>query len=279
MRVLVTGATGKIGSRVVPRLVARGHAVCVLVRQPEQRETFRRQEVDAVIGDLLQPETLGAAVGDVDAVLHLAAFFRGATPERALATNLTGTLSLARAALAAGVPRFIFASTNLVYGSGLGHPAWEDDPLHPADGYPTSKAEAERALGELHESHGLGLRIVRLAFVYGEGDPHLAEFAPRLGTWPQARRLHLVHHTDVAQATMLVLDASGIDERIYNVADDEPMPVGEILRFTGRPATVEGTEAPFDPWEGIVDTTRISDELAFRPIFPSLSDAHDAEAL
>ncbi len=58
MRVLVTGATGKVGSRLVRRLVQRGHAVVALVRRPEAAENVRRMGAEAVYGDLRQPETL-----------------------------------------------------------------------------------------------------------------------------------------------------------------------------------------------------------------------------
>ena len=278
MRILVAGATGKIGSRIVPRVLQRGNGVRVLVRQAEQGEPFRVQGAEVAVGDLRRPATLGPAVQGIDAVLHLAAFFRGGTPEQATETNLTGALNLAQASLAAGVSRFVFFSTNLVYGPGLGHPAREDDIVHPTGSYPESKAEAEQALRRLCEEQGLGLSILRLAFVYGDGDPHLDEFAPRLHSWPPAKRLHLVHHADVAQAAMRVLDAGGIDGRIYNVADDDPMTAAELSPLTGRPMGEDAASAPFDPWEGIVDTTRIKAELGFSPTFPSLRAAQSAGA-
>jgi nucleoside-diphosphate-sugar epimerase len=283
MRILVTGATGKVGSRAVPRLLGRGDAVRVLVRDGARAEGLQSQGAEVAPGDLLRPRTLAEAVAGAEAVLHLAAFFRGATPEQALATNLEGTLNLARAALAAGVPRFVFVSTSLVYGPGRGRPAREDDALPPEAGpraYPASKIAAERSLGALHRERGLGLRTLRLAFVYGEVDPHLAEVVPMVRPWPAARRMHLVHHADVAQAAMLALDAPGIDGRIYNVADDEPVAVAEILRLNGEDVSAEAEgQAVDDPWEGIVDTARIKDELGFRPIYPSLDAAWTAGTL
>lgn len=280
MRILVTGATGKVGSRIVPRLLQRGDTVRVLLRREEQGAALRAQGAEIALGDLLRPETLGPAVAGVEAVLHLAAFFRGATPEQAHATNMEGTLHLARAALDAGVPRFLFISTNTVYGPGRGRPAREDDAPLAEAGYPASKIAAERALIELHESQRLGLRILRLAFVYGDGDPHLAEFAPMLRPWPSAKRLHMVHHADVARAVMLALDAPEIDGRTYNVADDAPMPAAEVLRLDGQQPDEDAATRPLDdPWEGIVETTRIRDELGFRPLYPSFHAAQEAGVL
>ncbi len=280
MRVLITGATGRVGSRFAPRLLQRGDSVRVLARQAERAEFLRQQGAEVAIGDLLQPETLAQAVAGVEAVVHLAAFFRGATPEENQAINQDGTLALAQAALRAGVPRFVFVSTNLVYGPGRGRPAREDDSPRPTHAYPESKEAAERSLLELHRTQGLGLRIMRLAFVYGEGDPHLSEIVGWLRAWNPAKRLHMIHHADVAQALMLALDTPAIDGRIYNVADDEPVTGAEILRFLNEPVAQEAEAPPLDdPWEGIVDTARIRNELGFRPRYPSLRSAQAAGAL
>jgi nucleoside-diphosphate-sugar epimerase len=280
MRILVTGATGKVGSRLVPWLLEGNDRVRVLVRQPEQGDALRARGVEVAVGDLLEPDTITPAVAGIDAIVHLAAFFRGATPEQARAVNLTGTLNLARAALCADVSRFLFISTNLVYGPGRGRPAREDDPGEPGGAYPASKLEAEAALQELHRGEGLAVRTLRLAFVYGDQDPHLPELLPRIRTWPAAKRLHLVHHADVAQAVQLALAAPGIDGRTFNVADDAPATAGEICRLYEQPMSEEGSRVPdADPWEGIVDTARIRTELGFRPRYPSLQSARAAGAL
>src|SRR5512143_1006132 len=118
MRLLVTGATGRVGSRLVPRLLKQSYAVRVLLRHAEQAAPFRQLGAEISNGDLLQPDTLASSMADVDVVIHLAAFFRGATEEQARAANYDGTLALAQRALKAGVDQFIFVSTNLVYGPG-----------------------------------------------------------------------------------------------------------------------------------------------------------------
>jgi nucleoside-diphosphate-sugar epimerase len=165
------------------------------------------------------------------------------------------------------VSRFVFSSTNLVYGPGRGRPATEGDQAAPAMAYPASKAAAENVLLDLHEAEGLGLRIVRLAFVYGEDDPHLAESLRWARGWPAHKRLHLVHHADVAQSLLRMLHAHGIDGGVFNVADDAPLTAFELLDLNGeRPAADAATRVLEDPWEGIVDTRRIRSELGFRPI-------------
>lgn len=96
MRLLVTGATGRVGSRLVPRLLKHGYTVRALVRNAGQTASFQQQGAEVIVGDLLQPDTWAPAVTGVDVVIHLAAFFRGATETQAQATNYDGTLALAR---------------------------------------------------------------------------------------------------------------------------------------------------------------------------------------
>lgn len=282
MRVLVTGATGRVGSRLVPRLLERGDNVRVLVRKNEQAQSFRQQGAEAIVGDLLEADNLASAVVAVDAVVHLAAFFRRATEAEARAVNYDGTLALARAARQAGVSRFVYISTNLVFGPGRGRPLREDDPPRPASDrfYPVSKLAAERALTDLYQDQPGGLCILRLAFVYGDGDPHLKEVIDLTHTWPAAKRLHIVHHADVAQAIMLSLDKLQAGGQIYNVADDTPIPIARIRQLNGFTEANDSNDTPVnDPWEGIVDTTKIKNELGFRPIYPSLQTAEAKKAL
>lgn len=283
MRILVTGATGRVGSRLLPRLLERDDTIRILVRQPDQVEVLRQQGVEVFAGDLRQPETLVPAVADVDAIVHLAAFFRGATPEEATAINQDGTLALAKEALQAGVPRFIFSSTNLVYGPGFGRPVQESDVPHPTLPYSISKLEAEQALMNLHEKRALGLTILRLAFVYGDGDPHLAEGMRWFHNWHPQRQFHLVHHADVAHAIMLALATSGIDGQIYNVADDQPTTTSELLRVNGEQAPEDAFKYPLDdpndPFNVLVSTEKIRSALGFQPRYPTLQDAIAKDAL
>lgn len=284
MHLLVTGATGKVGSRLVPRLLERGDQVRVMVRRPEseQVEFLRQLGAEVVRGDLLQPETLPPALKGVEAVIHLAAFFRGATEAQAMATNQEGTQALAQAILKAGQPRLIFVSTTLVYGPGRGRPAREDDEPRPVQGYPATKRAAEQILQKMQLKQGLDLVIMRLPFVYGDGDPHLAEVVPIVRSWHPAKPFQLGHHRDVAQALMLALDTPGLEGRIYNIADLEPVSIAEILKLNGEPVTENEeilNQPVADPWEGIVDTSRIQKELGFRAIYPSLKAAIAANAL
>ncbi|MER7981415.1 NAD(P)-dependent oxidoreductase [Streptomyces sp. NPDC095817] len=285
MLTLVTGTTGEVGRRFVPRLLGQapaGDRVRVLVRDETRATALAGLGAEIAVGDLRDADTLGKALAGVDAVVNIAAAFRGVPDEEAWAVNRDAALELGRAAEASGVARFVQVSTNLVYGTGRGRPLTEDDASMPGGlmwgAYPASKAEAERGLLALEG--GMDVRIGRLAFVYGEGDPHLAAVMRWAGNWAAGQRLQMVHHADVAQGLRRILYAPGAAGRIYNIADDAPVTTVDLHRINGvevPPALYERTDS--DPWHGIVSTDRIRHELGFRPIHPTVWSARDAGAL
>jgi nucleoside-diphosphate-sugar epimerase len=278
--ILVTGATGKVGSRLVPRLLAQGFPVRALVRQGPNVQRLRELGAEVVEQDLLQTEPLDSAVNGVEAVVHLAAFFRGATPEQSHEVNVVGTERLAAAALRSGVKKFIFISTSTVYPPGLNRPAAESDspnPIPPANHYAASKVAAEARLMEMDRADGLGLCILRLGFVYGDGDRHAWEIMSRLSDWNPARRLHSLHHADVGQAVVRALFRRSGTGKVYNIADDATITLLELTRLAREPEpSPERSTLPFDPWEGLMDTRRAREALGFRPLYPSCSSAVDA---
>jgi nucleoside-diphosphate-sugar epimerase len=282
VKVLVTGATGRVGSRFVPRLV-REESVRAIVRDPSQVEPLAALGVETFVGDLGVADDRERAVAGVDAIVHLAAAVRGLDDDTVLAVNRDATVALAEAALDAGVGRFVYASSTLVCGGGRDRPAGElDEPAPPPayGAYAVSKAQAERALLDLHRTDGLGVRIARLAFVYGEGDPHLAESLLWAREWPLHRRFHLVHHADVGQGLMRALRAGGVDGRVYHLGDDAPVTALELLRLNAEAPAADAASRPLDdPWDGIVDTGRARRDLGFRPIYPTVYTAQDAGAL
>ncbi|GAA2073971.1 hypothetical protein GCM10009801_27590 [Streptomyces albiaxialis] len=284
MLTLVTGATGQVGRRFVPRLLQGappGDEVRVLVRDGARGERFAALGAEVLVGDLRDTEALAKATAGADAVVNVAAAFRGVPDEEARAVNRDAAVELGRAAAASGVRRFVQVSTGLVYGAGRGRPLVEDDETVPGThlwgAYPESKWEAERALRDLD---GLDdLRIGRLPFVYGEGDPHLdnvMEWAPR---WPALQHLHMGHHVDVAQGLKRLLYAPGA-RGVYNIADDAPVTTVDLYRVHGLPVPDEvyGRETP-DPWHSVMSTARIRHELGYRPMVPSVWTAIEAGLL
>jgi len=284
MLTLVTGTTGQVGRRLVPRLLAQarpGEGVRVLVRDAARGERYAELGAEVVVGDLRDTEALGKAVAGADAVLNVAASFRGVPDEEAWAVNRDAALALGRAALASGVRRFVQVSTGLVYGGGRGRPMTEDDESRPGGemwgAYPAAKAAAEQ---ELLALEGMEVRIGRLPFVYGEGDPHLANSLMWARNWAPTQRLQMGHHADVAQGLLRLLYAPAVSGPVYNIADDAPVTTVELYQLNGVavPAELQEHTDP-DPWFGIMSTQRIRRDLGFRPIYPSVWSALDAGAL
>lgn len=275
MKILVTGATGKVGSRLARRLADRGHHVRALVRDPSRADALRARDVDIVRGDLLDVASLEAAVCGVDAVVHCAAFFRGATPEQAHAVNDVGTQHLAYTARAASVKRFVFTSTGLVYGRTGGRSVCEDDPCTPAPGYPASKLAAERTLFAVD---GIDVCVLRLPFVYGDGDPHVEEVVPMMRGFSSTLRMSIAHHADVAQAVARVLDTASPSHRIYNVTDDEAPDLATLFASVGAPPPDGSAAEAGRGFESVIDGRRIREDLGFRPEYPRLQDAIAAGA-
>ena len=274
-KILVTGATGKVGSRLAKRLAERGDLVRALVRDEARAADLRKKGIELVRGDLLDASSLAGAVRGVDSVVHCAAFFRGATPEEAHAVNDLGSQHLANAARAANVSRFIFTSTGLVYGPTGGRLAREDDACAPTLAYPASKLAAERFLLAIE---GLDVRVLRLPFVYGDGDPHIEESIPRWRGFPPKQLLSLGHHVDIAQAVGLLLDAPSPAHRIYNVVDDEAPDLAALFASVGEPPPDGSAADAARAFDIPLDGRRIREDLGFKPKYPRLADAIAAGA-
>ena len=133
--ILVTGASGFVGSHTVPALIAAGHRVVALARTPTAGETVigrlpvaQRGSVEIRIGDVTRPETLGPALAGVDAVVHLVAIprdYNGGADLRLV--NTEGTRALVVAMRTAGVRR-------LVHMGALGVDRRSDPPLRELEG-------------------------------------------------------------------------------------------------------------------------------------------------
>lgn len=288
MLTLVTGTTGQVGRRFVPRLLQQrrpGEDVRVLVRDAARAERFAELGARVAVGDLRDPATLGPALDGVDTVINIAASFRGVPDEEAWAVNHAAATALGKAAAQTGrVRRFVQVSTGVVYGLGRGRPAVEEDESRPGGAlwgaYGESKLAAERELLALSSEGGMEVVVGRLPFVYGEGDPHLANALHWAPGWAPHQRLHMGHHADVAQGLLRLLHAPGIGGRIYNIADDAPVTTVELYQLNGAPvpdSLYDNTDP--DPWHTVMSTQRIRRELGFRPIYPSVWTARDAGAL
>jgi dihydroflavonol-4-reductase len=247
MTVLVTGASGFVGSAVVRQLLARGERVRVLVRPASDRRNVSGLAVEIVEGDLRQASSLAAACAGCSALYHVAADYRLWTrdPRELYASNVEGTRNLMRAALGAGIPRIVYTSSVATLGlHGDGSPASEDSPVGLANmigHYKRSKFLAERAVDELVAREGLPAVIVNPSTPIG---PHDVKPTPtgRMIRDAAAGRipayvdtgLNLVHVEDVARGHLLAFERGQVGRRY--ILGGEDMALRDILAAIARHA-------------------------------------------
>ena len=219
MKILLTGATGNVGSHTLPELLARGHRVRCLVRLSTAARRWARQQpsgVEVVWGDVTDPDAVGRAIEGTDAVVHLAAVIPPVAdeqPELARQVNVDGTANVVVACLAQPVPpSLLFSSTFDVHGHTLHRtpPRRVDDPLEATDPYTSHKIEAERLVRE----SGLRWSILRLSDVpiLGIRDPHPIMFEIGL-----RNRIEALHADDAGLAIANALETAAVWGRILFV--------------------------------------------------------------
>jgi 2-alkyl-3-oxoalkanoate reductase len=239
MRVMVVGASGAIGTRLLPQLTDRGHEVIGTFRSPGNAERVRALGAHAVALDLLDPGAAARAVLETEpeAIIHQATALAGMRFSRSLDRSFAptnrlrteGTDALLAAARQVGVPRFIaqsFAPYRYIREGGM--VKTEDDPLDPSP--PAMMRETTAAMNHLDEAvteaGGIALR-------YGGfyGAPDVMTRAIRKRQYPMVGDgsgvMPFIHLDDAASATVLALDHQG--PAIYNIVDDEPAPMREWL--------------------------------------------------
>jgi nucleoside-diphosphate-sugar epimerase len=255
VRVLLAGATGVIGRRLIPRLLGAGHEVTGITRSAERAEQVKAAGARAVIADALDERAVRAAVAETrpEAVVNqLTALPRRIDPrriERDFARNdrlrSEGTRILTAAAQEAGASRLIAQSIAFMYEPGpLGTLHREQDPLLREP--PASFARTAAAVKSLEQTVlGAGGLVLRYGYFYGPGsaiapDGSIAEDLRRRrmpivgrgqGVWS------FIHVEDAAAATVAALTEGS--SGVYNVVDDDPAPVSRWL-----PALAEALGAP-----------------------------------
>jgi nucleoside-diphosphate-sugar epimerase len=250
--IALTGATGFIGQFLLGELPRRGYRIRVLLRRPSDMQV---QGSSAVIGDLSRPQNMGAALRDVDAVVHSAGLsgeMTGIPEDDYRSLNTDATVNLANAARKAGVKRFVFLSSiRAQCGPWAPEVLTEETAPRPTDAYGRSKLAAEQALVELD----IDWVALRLVLVYGPGVKGNMAQLMRLARLPyplplaglEARRSLLSLH-NLADAIHAVLVAPEPLRRTLIVADDAPVTVAQMIaamrRGLGRSPLLFGVPAP-----------------------------------
>lgn len=191
IRILVTGATGFIGSRLARRLHAEGAHVLALEHTPGKGDDLAKNGIEIVKGDIIDGARMETILRqDVQIVMHIAAWLHGRPISSFQRVNVEATRRLAELSAAAGVDRFVFTSSVAVYGPHGDSNVDEDTPLRPyGNPYGDTKIRAEQVLCDVGRGTKLPYAIVRPGMVYGPGSPG---WTARLARWAQKGQLPLI---------------------------------------------------------------------------------------
>ena len=262
--VLVTGASGFVGSAVAKALTGRGVPVRLLVRGTSNRRNLSGLGgTEIATGSLEDPPSLRDALRGCKALFHVAADYRiwVPDPDAMMRTNVEGTRSLMREALAAGVERIVYTSSVATLGLKPDRtPADEETPDRPGDivgPYKRSKYEAEQVVRRMVAEDGLPAVIVNPSTPVGPRDVKptptgriIVEAASgRMPAYVDTG-LNLVHVDDVASGHLLAFEHGRIGERYILGGDNLPLAgmLAEIARLAGRtPPRVRLPTAPLFP--------------------------------
>ncbi len=247
-KILVTGAGGFIGSHLVQYLVQRGFAVRATDQLGANFQLAREVGAEIVPTDLLDLEGLKKAVCGVSRIVHTAAVFDLGAPRALLErVNVTGVEHMCQVCLSEDIKRFVHFSTVAVYGRPKRLPCREDDPKRPKEDYGRTKWEGEKRAFMYHEKYGLPVTAVRPALVYGPRSRYghalfiagaaLLRWRGRVGLRSVAGGplTHHVHVIDVCQAVATVLMEDLAIGKAFNVADNRPVTVEEMMRAIIEP--------------------------------------------
>jgi UDP-glucose 4-epimerase len=259
--ILVTGATGFVGSSLAARLVGEGFKTRACVRRDGVSPP---DGVDTVnVGELTADVNWRHALAGVEGVIHLAARVHvmhdtEADPLTAFrAVNVEGTLNLARQAAAAGVKRFVFISSVKVNGEATlpGQPFTADDIPAPLDPYGASKMEAEQGLRQIAADTGMEVVIIRPPLVYGPGVK--ANFAALMRAvqrgWPLPlgaihNQRSLVALDNLVDFIITCITHPKAANQTFFVSDGQDLSTTELIRGMAKAAGVSARLLPVPVW-------------------------------
>lgn len=229
MKVLLTGATGFIGSHIAELLIGKGYDVYCLTRKTSNLQWLASSPVRTVEGSLSQEQSLYKAAEDADYVFHVAGLTAARNREEFFQGNQGGTRNLLNAVLrsAPNVQRFVHISSLAAAGPApsLQQPVDESTPCRPITAYGESKLAAEREV--LADKDRLPVTIVRPPAVFGPRDTATLTFfqtvnkglSPLIGF--DEKYVSLVHSSDLARGIVESGESPHTIGQLYHVASDE----------------------------------------------------------
>jgi nucleoside-diphosphate-sugar epimerase len=254
MNVVITGATGFIGTTLVAKLLKDGNKVIIVTRDKDKASSILKGKVEVLeadIGVLASLEKIDLASRNIDVIFHLAAALNYFGDKRKLfKANVEGTVNLFNWAEKNGIKKFIFASSIEAMGTmeEEGIPANENSVCRPVSTYGESKLEAEKHLQWFAREKNLNVAILRLGNVYGLGSPAfivpIANAILKRGVLLEFlsvyknRYLHFVYIDDIIDG---ILKAAEKNSRLetYILAGEKYVTIGELFGLIAQILNVD----------------------------------------
>lgn len=248
-KVLVTGAAGFIGSHLAERLVALGANTRAFVHYNSSGSwgwldhSLVRDQIEVVLGDVRDRESIDVAMKKVDVVFHLAALiaipYSYDAPLSYVRTNVEGTLNVLQSARSQGVGKIVHTSTSEVYGTARSVPISEEHPLQGQSPYSASKIGADKIAESFHLSFDLPVVTVRPFNTYGPRQSAraviptivtqaLSQPEIRLGNLDPTRDLNFV--TDTVEGFIKAAESNNAVGEVINLGTGCEISIGALAQ-------------------------------------------------
>jgi nucleoside-diphosphate-sugar epimerase len=237
MTILVTGATGFLGTALVTELVKQQQPVRILARDAEKARAQFGDAVTVITGEITDQQQVQRAVDGITTIYHLVGrLYHPSVPtELYHQTHVEGTRILLEACREQSqIQRIVHCSTTGVHGVTGNTPAAENAPYAPTNPYEVTKLESELLALKFHHEYGLPVSVVRPGLVYGPGDLHLLGFfsSIRKGLFRVIAGgkalLHPIYIDDMTAAFLLCGERTEAIGRSYNIAGERPVTIREL---------------------------------------------------
>ncbi|HXX77788.1 MAG TPA: NAD-dependent epimerase/dehydratase family protein [Ktedonobacteraceae bacterium] len=237
MTILVTGATGFLGSALTTELVKQKQEVRILARDEQKARAQFGEAVTIIRGEITDIGQVKQAVDGVTTIYHLVGkLYHPSVPSEIYHyTHVEGTRNLLKACKGQKqLKRVVHCSTTGVHGVTGSTPAAEDAPFAPTNPYESSKLQSELLALESYTEHRLPVSVVRPGLVYGPGDLHLLGFFTSIqkGLFRVIdggkALLHPIYIDDMTSALLLCADRPEAMGQSYNIAGEHPVTIREL---------------------------------------------------